>query len=147
MLLQHKQKVFQRFDSPHSFRVKSPKIRCPLCIQRASSRPLSSVSCCSLARISLSRWKTGAGFLFSAPSHFILLRSHEFLNPVQDQPVPPEETAKEQNRQKQNSHQIRSAEFFQEASTGGANELQEVVLAWWEVRGDSAQTSKRIISF
>lgn len=66
---------------------------------------------------------------------------------MQDQPVPPEETAKEQNRQKQNSHQIRSAEFFQEASTGGANELQEVVLAWWEVRGDSAQTSKRIISF
>lgn len=74
-------------------------------IQRASSRPLSSVSCCSLERISLSRWKTGAGFLFSALSHFIFLRSHEFLNPAQDQPVPPEETAKEQNSQKQNSHQ------------------------------------------
>lgn len=95
-------------------------------------------------RISLSHWKTEIVFLFSAPSHSIFPGSHEFLNLVRDQPVHPEETVKEQNRQKQNSHQ----EFFQETPTDGSgNELQEVMLAWWEVRGESAQTSKEIVSF
>lgn len=85
-------------------------------------------------RISLSHWKTEIVFLFSAPSHSIFPGSHEFLNLVRDQPVHPEETVKEQNRQKQNSQQICSAEFFQETSTDGSgNELQEVMLAWWEV--------------
>lgn len=55
--------------------------------------------------------------LYSARFHFIFCKSHEFLNLVRDEPVPPEEIGKEQNRQKQNSHQISTTEFFQETST------------------------------
>lgn len=81
------------------------------CVPRPSRRSLPSTS--------PSHWRPGIRFLLSAPSPFIFPRSHEFLNLVRDDAVTPAETVKEQNRQKQNSHQISTTEFFQETSTAG----------------------------
>ena len=45
---------------------------------------------------------------------------------MQDQPVSPEETLKEQNRQEQNSHQRNTTEFFQETSTEGGMDWERL---------------------